>query len=356
MARLLRRLLARTERIPSGSRSLLAAVVAVAAVWAFTPSYSLGTLIMVFAIATLGCNLLLGYTGLISFGQGIFFGFGAYLAGLALVHLSVPVPVAMVVGALCGFVSAVAVGYVAITRRGIYFVMLTFAFAQMFSFLVYVFKDVTGGENGLRGFPPLRLGVGGFRFDTSFEFFLLSAAMFILVYLGLSRVVRSPFGATLAAIKDNEDRVIAIGYHTRTFKVVAFGLSGLVTGLAGCLYALYLGSVPVSAIGLTTSEMILVMTILGGTGSLFGSVLGAVGYLVLSDYLVTIWDRWQLLLGVALIAVVLYARGGIWGIAVAAYDRIADRVGGTGGASRSGSHRGEPAAAEAEHARAGETP
>lgn len=339
---MLRRALELLSRMPPGPRSLLAASAAVAAVWAFTPSYSLGALIMVFAIATLGCNLLLGYTGLISFGQGIFFGFGAYLAGLALVHLSVPVPVALLVGAVSGFGSAVAVGYVAITRRGIYFVMLTFAFAQMFAFLVFVFKDVTGGENGLRGFPPLRLGAGGVRFDTSFEFFLLSAAVFVVVYVFLSRVVRSPLGRTLVAIKDNEDRVIAIGYHTRAFKVVAFGLSGLVTGLAGCLYAVYLGSVPASAIGLGTSESILIMTILGGTGSLFGSVLGATGYLVLSDYLATTWDRWQLLLGVALIAVVLYAKGGIWGICVAAYGRIAERLGGPG----TGSRRGAPAEPE----------
>lgn len=351
---MLRRFLDPVARLPAGPRSTLAALVAVAAIWALTPSYSLGALIMIFAIATLGCNLLLGYTGLLSFGQGIFFGFGGYLAGLALVHLSVPVPAALVVGALAGFVSAVVVGYVAITRRGIYFVMLTFAFAQMFSFLVFVLKDVTGGENGLRGFPPLRLGAGGVRFDTSVEFFVLSAAVFVGVYVFLSRVVRSPLGATLAAIKDNEDRVIAIGYHTRIFKVVAFGLSGMATGLAGCLYALYLGSVPAEAIELATSETILIMTILGGTGSLFGSVLGAVVYLVLSDYLATTWDRWQLLLGVGLIAVVLYAKGGIWGIAVAVYERVvAPRVRGPGAGAAGG---GERIAHAPDRAPAGELP
>lgn len=306
----------------SGNRALLVAVVTVAGVWAFTPSYSLGTLILVFATATLGCNLLLGYTGLLSFGQGIFFGVGAYAAGLALVHLSVPVPLALVVGALFGFLSAMLVGFVAITRRGVYFIMLTFAFAQMFAFLVFVLKDVTGGENGLRGFPPLTLGFGQLRFDSSFEFFLLSAVVFLFAYYLLARAASSPFGAVLAAVKNNEDRVLAIGYNTRIFKVVAFGLSGLVTGLGGCLYALYLGSVPTDAIALATSETILIMTILGGTGNFFGSVLGATAYLLLSDYLATTWDRWQLLLGVALIGVVLYAKGGLWGILVAAYRRM----------------------------------
>jgi branched-chain amino acid transport system permease protein len=294
----------------------IVAVASVAVLGLLSPSYSLASTVLIYAIAVLGCNLLLGYTGLLSFGQGIFFGVGAYSAGLAFIHLDVQAPAGLVVATLMGMITATVVGSLCILRRGVYFVMLTFAFAAMFGYLVYLFSDVTGGENGLRGFPAMTLGVLGAEavaLDRSIRVFLLIALCFVAVYLFLTQVIRSRFGATLMAIRENEDRAAAIGYNTTLFKLLAFTISGLVTGLAGGLYAIYLGTVPDTALQLDISTTILVMTILGGTGSLYGSFLGATIYLVLSDYLSQVWDRWQILLAVALIAIVLYLRGGVWG-------------------------------------------
>ncbi|TDB77360.1 branched-chain amino acid ABC transporter permease [Actinomadura sp. KC216] len=295
---------------------LAAPVCAVAGLAIFAPSYSLASTIVIYAIAALGCNLLLGYTGLLSFGQGIFFGVGAFAAGLAFVHWDVQAPAGLLIATLAGAGVATAVGSLCILRRDVHFVMLTFAFASMFAYAVYLFKDVTGGENGLRGFPAMTLGAFGstwLELDTGAVMFAVASVTFVAAYWALTRLTRSAFGATLMAIRENEDRAIAIGYPTMLFKLLAFTVSGLVSGIAGGLYAVYLGSVPDSALQLETSTMILVMTILGGTGSLFGSFLGSLAYLLLSHYLAPTWDRWQILLAAALLAVVLALRGGLWG-------------------------------------------
>ncbi len=293
-----------------------AAIGSVVVLAALTPSYSLASTVLVYSIAVLGTNLLLGYTGLLSFGQGIFFGVGAYAAGLSFLHLGLQTPAGLLIAALVGMVTATVVGALCILRRGVTFVMLTFAFSAMFGYLVYVLSDITGGENGLRGFSARDVGVFGVEMTTlssSLSVFVLVAICFVAVYVLLTRVIHSPFGATLMAIRENEDRAAAIGYNTMLFKLLAFSLSGLVTGLAGGLYAIYLGAVPDTALQPEISTTILVMTILGGTGSLYGSFLGAVIFLTLSDYLSQVWDRWQILLAVALIAIVLYLRGGVWG-------------------------------------------
>jgi branched-chain amino acid transport system permease protein len=304
------------KRSHSAKLAALAAVGSVIVLAALTPSYSLASTVLIYAIAVLGTNLLLGYTGLLSFGQGIFFGVGAYAAGLSFIHLDVQTPAGLLIAAVVGTVTATVVGFLCILRRGVTFVMLTFAFSAMFGYLVYVFSDITGGENGLRGIPPRTIGAFGAEWlalDSSEIVFVLVALCFVGIYLFLTRVIGSPFGATLMAIRENEDRAVAVGYNTMLFKLLAFSLSGLVTGLAGGLYAVYLGAVPDSALQPEISTTILVMTILGGTGSLYGSFLGAAIFLVLSDYLSQVWDRWQILLAVALIAIVLYLRGGVWG-------------------------------------------
>lgn len=321
----------RTEaRPPRGARwSVVAAVLSVSVLLLLSPSYSLASTVLIYAIAALGCNLLLGYTGLLPFGQGVFFGVGAYAAGLSFLHLGTQVPTGLALGMLTGMAVAAAVGSLCILQRGVSFVMLTFAFAMMFGHLVYVFSNVTGGENGLRGLPPASFGFFGKQWapvTSNQAVFALVAVSFIVAYFLLTIVVKSRFGATLLAIRENEGRAAAAGYNTTHFKLVAFVMSGLVTGLAGGLYAIHLGTVPDSALQLDISVMILVMTILGGTGSLYGSFLGAVAYLLLSNSLSQVWDRWQILLAIALIGIVLYLRGGLWGALEALYTAIRFRV------------------------------
>ena len=280
------------------------------------PSVSLANEVLIFAIAALGCNLLLGHTGLLSFGQAIFFGGGAYLSSIALINGKVGLIGALLIGIAVGGVLAACVGALAIRRRGIYFVMLTLAFTHMAYFVAYTASDWTGGENGLLDIPRPDLNLFGttvLGLSDGRVFYAAVAVLFMAVFIGLRRVINSPFGSTLAAIRENEERLTAIGYNTRWFKILAFTISGMVTGMAGALYAMFLGFAPLGNIEVAMSENILLMTIIGGTESLLGGFLGAAFLIIVGDALSSIWPRWMMGLGMLLIALVLFMRGGLWG-------------------------------------------
>lgn len=268
------------------------------------------------AIAVLGCQLLLGYTGLMSFGQGIFFGIGAYASGWVGTKLGFGMPAMLATGALLGAAAALLTGFFAIRQRGVYFVMLTLAFAQLFYFLAYSFRGVTGGDNGMTDIPrpPMSLlGLYTVNLDSPQAFYVFCAVLLFAAYFFLRRVTSSPFGTTLVAIRENETRAKAIGYNLSVFKLLAFAFSGLLTGLAGALYAPFLGIATLTNIDVAMGQSILIMTIIGSGGSLFGSLLGALFYVVLSSWLSSIWPRWPMLIGFMLIAISLYSPSGLWG-------------------------------------------
>ena len=280
-------------------------------------SGSLASEVLIFALAAMGCNLLLGFTGLLSFGQGIFFGLGSYTVALMLSRWAVPMPLALLLATLMGALGAALVGWVAIRQRGTYFVMLTLAFSQMFYFIAYTATDLTGGDNGLMDVPRPNLSLFGadlWTLATPWQFYGFVSLLFLIVFWLLLRVSNSTFGRTLLAVRDNEERAAAIGYNLRLLKLQAFVISGAVTGLAGALHAMMTGLAPLSNAELHTSEMILIMTVIGGTGNLFASLLGSAFYLLLADWLSQLWPRWLLLLGVALIAVSLWMKLGLWGL------------------------------------------
>lgn len=292
-------------------------------------SGSLATEVLVFALAALACNVLLGYTGLLSFGQGIFFGVGSYVLGIALTRTNLPMPMVLLLAMAVGAVVALAVGWLSIRQKGIYFVMLTLALAQMFYFLAYSLPAWTGGDNGLLGIPTLPLDVFGHTLlpnKTSWEYYSFVAIIFFIVFYLLQRIVDSIFGRTLVAIRDNPARAAAVGYNVRLFKVVAFMVSGATTALAGALYAMMTGIAPLTSIDFKMSETIIVVTIIGGTGNLFASVLGAVVYVVASDWLSNLWPRWLMLFGILLMVISLCMRGGVWGLC----ERVVQRVFGRG--------------------------
>lgn len=298
-------------------RFLLLALLVVCVLPLTLRSGSLATEVLVFALAALGCNLLLGHTGLLSFGQGIFFGLGSYCAGLVLTRTAMPIPVALLAAILVGAAAAALVGWFSIRQRGTYFVMLTLAFGQLFYFLAYTTPDLTGGDNGLLDIPRPALGLFGKELvplTSPWQYYGFVAVLFLVVFWLLMRVSHSVFGRTLLAIRDNEARAAAVGYDVKRFKLMAFVISGAVTGLAGALHALMTGIAPLSNIDYHTSEMILVMTVIGGTGNLFASVLGAAFYVLFADWLSTLWPRWLLLLGIVLIAVSLFMQRGLWGL------------------------------------------
>ncbi|MBF6616901.1 MAG: branched-chain amino acid ABC transporter permease [Candidimonas sp.] len=283
----------------------------------FIESGSLASEVLIYALAVLGCNLLLGFTGLLSFGQGIFFGMGSYTLGILLVRLDWPLAVTLPLTVLAGVLSAIFVGSLAIRQRNVYFALLTLAMAQMFYFLAYTMTGLTGGDNGLLDVPRPALSLLGtelMSLETPWQFYCFVALCFLTVFWLLQRITTSVFGRTLLAIRDNEPRASAVGYDVQRLKLAVFAISGGVTALAGGLLAMMAGIAPLSSIEYHTSEMILVMTIIGGTSSLFASLLGAGFYIIAADWLSFIWPRWLMLLGVLLMLISLYMQRGLWGI------------------------------------------
>ncbi|SDN34992.1 branched-chain amino acid ABC transporter permease [Ensifer sp. YR511] len=266
--------------------------------------------ILIFALVAAACNLLLGYTGLLSFGQGIFFGVGSYTAGIFLTRYGLPTWLMLTLASVLGALIAAIVGWLSIRRQGVYFVMLTLAFAQFFYFLAYTFSGITGGDNGLLDVPR----PAGNALNTPWTYYIFVALSFLVLFAMMLRVTQSTFGRTLIAVRDNPERAAAIGFPVKAFKTAAFAISGAVTAYAGALHAMLIGVAPLSNIEYHTSEMILIMTIIGGSTSLFASVLGASAYMLLADWLSQIWPRWLLLLGAALILVALFLQKGLWGL------------------------------------------
>lgn len=269
---------------------------------------AIATEIWIFAIFGLGLNLLLGYTGLLSFGQSTFFGSAAYVAGYLLKYHAINVFLALALGVLVGAVSAAMVGYLCVQRSGLYFIMLTFALNQMFYFIAYQWTSVTGGEDGMPGVPrPDTLGVD---FRQPLAYYVFVAALFLVALAAMKRIVESPLGKILQAIRENEVRARSVGYDVARLKLLAFVISGAFSGLAGVLYAQLFGIVPLESIGFVFSGNVLFATLIGGSGSLYGPVIGSFVFIWLSESVSVVWARWPLLLGVAFVIVVLFLRGG----------------------------------------------
>jgi branched-chain amino acid transport system permease protein len=268
--------------------------------------------LLCFAMFACAYNLLLGFSGMLSFGHAAFFGSSAYAtAWLATVHGWGPgqaTLAGMAVSALLGLV----IGIIAIRRRGIYFAMITLALAQLIYF-VCLEAPFTGGENGLQGVPRGSLfGLLPLRSDLAMYYLVLAA--FIAQFLFIMRVVRSPFGQVLKAIRENEPRAISLGYDINRYKLLAFVLSATLSGLAGSLKALVLGFATLSDVLQANSGEVILMSLLGGTGTFFGPVIGAAMVVTLQEYLSDIVGGWvTVIIGAVFIACVLAFRRGIMG-------------------------------------------
>jgi branched-chain amino acid transport system permease protein len=276
--------------------------------------------IWIFAIFGLGLNLLLGYTGLLSFGQSTFFGSAAYVAGWLLKHYGINVFFALGIGVGVGALSALLVGYLCVQRSGLYFIMLTFALNQLFYFIAYQWTTVTGGEDGMPGIP--RPDLLGLDFKDPLVYYAFVSVLFLLSLWLMKRIVESPLGRILQAIRENEVRAEAVGYHVPRFKLLAFVIGGAFSGLAGVLYAMLFGIVPLEAISFVFSGNVVFATLIGGSGSLYGPIIGSFVFIWLSESMSVVWARWPLLLGVAFVIVVLFLRGGV----VEAWSRLVGKA------------------------------
>ncbi|MBY5533704.1 branched-chain amino acid ABC transporter permease [Rhizobium leguminosarum] len=274
---------------------------------------TLASQLVIFAIGTLSVTVLLGTVGLLSFGQGLYMGFGAYAAGIMLLNSGFGLLPALAVSAVGGAGLACIAGFVIVRQQGVYFVMLTLALAQMGYFAMLSMKEVTGGENGLTGLPR-ELDIAGISVTSLLGFYGLAAAALFLTFLAVQRLIDSPLGSVLTAIKDNESRSAALGYDVRRYKIVCFTVAGGIAGLSGGLHAVFLGFVPPNDIEIEMSQRLLVMAIIGGVGSPAGAIVGAGFYTLASELLSELWARWMALIAIMLVAIVLFLPGGLWSI------------------------------------------
>jgi branched-chain amino acid transport system permease protein len=276
--------------------------------------------ILVWGLFGIGFDILFGYAGLISFGQSAFFGTGGFIAAYLLTVMGFPhVVLALIIGMIVASIAGYLVGLVALRRTGIYFAMITVAIAEVFYFIEFSpLSDYTGGENGLPGVPTpsLYLGFTTLNFTTGWSMYpFLAACYFIGIVLAL-RIVRSPVGAIFKAIRDNPLRARAVGHNVHAYKLTAFVLASAYAGFAGGLLGVLQGFMPPEAFAFDTSGQLIMQTAIGGTGTLFGPLVGAAVWLFLQDFLqgaLGLGAAWKLVLGVIFVLLVCFLRHGMIG-------------------------------------------
>jgi len=261
-----------------------------------------------FALFACAFNLLIGYVGLASFGHAMFFGWASYLAAHAAKVWALPPELAVLVGTVTAAVLGVVVGSLAIRRQGIYFAMITLALAQM----VYFFcleAPFTHGEDGIQGVPRGRL-FGMFDLSHEMTMYVFILVVVLAAFLFIYRIINSPFGEVLKAIRENEQRAISLGYKTERYKLVAFVLSATLAGVAGSLNALVFQLASLTDVHWAMSGDVVLMTLLGGLGTVFGPVVGAFVVIAMENYLAP-FGQWVLVIqgAIFVVCVLLFRRG-----------------------------------------------
>jgi branched-chain amino acid transport system permease protein len=273
--------------------------------------------VLVFGLAAMGLNLLLGFTGVLSFGHAAYFGLGAYGAGLTLRYLVHSTPLAMLAGTLLGGVAGTLFGMLIVRRRGVYFAMCTIAFGQLWYYLAYSWNDFTGGFDGLRDFHREPIGFGPLTLDIisggkSFYYFLLAVFAVAVGLMGL--ILRSPFGRTMLAIRENERRALFLGIPVSRHIWMSFSISCFFTALAGTLYALLNNFADPLALHYSLSGYFVIMCVMGGMRTFWGPLLGAAVFVVLQDYISSMTVNWMSFIGTIFILVVLFFPRGLLGM------------------------------------------
>lgn len=289
--------------------SLLLAFPPIAAATGLEFYQGLLTKIMVYALAASSLNLILGYGGMVSFGHAAYFGLGAYTVAILMREGLTSAWVIWVAAVGLSALLALLIGFISLRTRGVYFIMITLAFAQMIYYLVVSFKQY-GGEDGLRARRP---EFGLFELNDTTLYYLTLGVLLAALYL-MHRLVHSRFGRVLQAIRENESRALALGYPVFRFQLVAFVLAGATAGLAGVLMAHYTQYVSPSLLAWQQSGHLMMMVILGGVGQFWGGVLGAAVLSLVEEVLQDLTIHWQLGVGVILLLIVLFAPQGLAGL------------------------------------------
>ena len=305
------RSLAFDQRMAAGLFALMALLPILSPVLGGSYLLLIGERVMIFAIAAISVELLIGVGGLVSFGHAAFLGIGAYGAGIAASHglgtLSVALPAALAASALF----ALATGAIAVRTRGVYFIMITLAFGQM-AFFVATSLAPYGGDDGLT-WPTRTLVLGTRLLKSETAFFYVILVLLVAVYLLVSRLIASRFGRVLRGLTDNETRMQAIGFTPYPYRLTAYVIAGTICGLAGFLLGNQAEFVSPAYMHWQRSGELIMMVLLGGTGTLYGPIVGAAAFLLLEETLSRLTEHWKAILGPLLVLVVLFAKGGIAG-------------------------------------------
>ena len=271
------------------------------------------TEIIIFALYAVSYNLLLGYAGLLSFGHAMFFGLGAFVAAVSIIHipgltLVSAVIISLVITTIAGFL----IGGLLLRHKGAYFALLTMAFNALFYAVATKWHSVTGGDDGLSiSRPELDLGLASLSVSSVSSFYYL-----ILIVVGASIVfcwyfTHTAMGKTVLLMRENEERMKFLGYNTNISRLILFTFTGAVAGLAGAFYTLHFQFVSISAISIDMTTAVLLMVFVGGTRTFWGPILGAFVYIIFQNYLSDITDRWPLFMGLIFVFMVLYVPGGL---------------------------------------------
>ena len=273
------------------------------------------TELVILGLFAMSLDLMVGYTRLVSFGHTAAYGLGAYAAGYMLLHSNLPLPYAVFLAALLTGVLAIGIGWVCTLATGVSFSMLTLAFAQLLYAISFKWTSVTGGSDGLAGIPRRPGPMGTTMFTSKIGFYYFALACLVGAFLICAALVRSPFGAVLRGIRENEPKTLALGYNTRLYKIAVVAISYALGGLAGALYAPFAGFANTELLFWLLSGQVLIMVIVGGSGTLIGPILGAAFFMLLEHQLSSYTEAWALFFGLIFIGFVLFAPQGLWGLA-----------------------------------------
>lgn len=298
--------------------AVIIALVLLPFVWNNRFYISLITEIMIYGLLALSLDVMLGYTGLLSFMHNAYLGIGAYAVGLFLIHVS---PSSLWFACLFGVVVTAAlalpVGWVQVRTGGLAFALLTLAFGMMFYTIVWKWYSVTGGDDGLMGVPRPDIQLFGWTVGNTgnpVHIYLLTLFVVTVSFLLTRRIIRSPFGAVLEAIRENEERAAFVGFDVRRYKLFGWMLACLLAGAAGALFILYKGYIGPTTMSAFAGAGVLMMVLLGGMGTLWGPVVGAGIFIYIQDYISTMTEHWEIFLGLIVIFLVLFMPTGFVGL------------------------------------------
>lgn len=277
----------------------------------------LATRVLVLGLAAMALNFLLGFTGVLSFGHAAYFGLGAYGVGMTIKYLIPSTPVGILVGVVVGTTAGAVLGALIVKLRGVYFAMVTIAFGQVFYFIAFRWNAVTGGDDGLTGWKRMPLDLGFTHIDilgNDKAFYYLVLLIFAVSASVMVLLLRSPFGRTLLAIRENERRARFLGIPVERHIWIAFVISCFFASLAGTLYALLSNFTDPRALHWTLSGNFVIMAVLGGMRSFWGPLVGAAVFVVLQDYVSSHTENWMSFIGLFFVLVVLFFPRGVLGI------------------------------------------